>query len=383
MSRVVLVRCDSYDCAKVKEAVKKGVDLLGGVEKFAKRGEKILLKVNLLVGDSPDKCVNTHPSVFRAVGELFKAAGAQVWYGDSPGFGSTLGAAKKAELTGPAQEAGLELKEFQQGKEVFFAEGKQNKKFIIAKAVLDSDGVVSLPKLKTHGFEKFTGCIKNQFGCIPGLLKGEFHVKVPDANDFARMLVDLDSFVRPRLYIMDGITAMEGNGPRGGSPKQMNVLLFSEDPVALDATVCRMINLDPNLVPTVKYGTESGRGVSAQGAIELAGDAFDQFRSDSFDIDRSPLKPYKPRGVLKFFSNALVAKPVINKRKCTKCGTCIKVCPANPKAVDWVNGDKSRPPEHRYTICIRCYCCQELCPEKAIDLRKPLMRRLLGRKKQQ
>ena len=166
--------------------------------------------------------------MFRAVGELFKTAGAQVWYGDSPAFGSTLGAAKKAELTGSALEAGLELKEFQKGEEVFFAEGKQNKKFIIAKAVLDSDGVVSLPKLKTHGFEKFTGCIKNQFGCIPGLLKGEFHVKVPDANDFARMLVDLDSFVRPRLYIMDGITAMEGNGPRGGSPKQMNVLLFSD-----------------------------------------------------------------------------------------------------------------------------------------------------------
>jgi uncharacterized protein (DUF362 family)/Pyruvate/2-oxoacid:ferredoxin oxidoreductase delta subunit len=381
MSRVVLVRCDSYDCAKVKEAVKKGVALLGGVEKFAKRGEKILLKVNLLVGDSPDKCVNTHPSVFRAVGELFKTAGAQVWYGDSPAFGSTLGAAKKAELTGPAQEAGLELKEFEQGEEIVFAEGKQNKRFTIAKPVLGSDGVISLPKLKTHGFEKFTGCIKNQFGCIPGLLKGEFHVKVPDANDFARMLVDLDSFVRPRLYIMDGITAMEGNGPRGGSPKQMNVLLFSEDPVALDATVCRMINLDPNLVPTVKYGTESGRGVSAQDAIELVGDAFDQFRSDSFDIDRSPLKPYNPSGVLKFVSNAFVAKPVINKRKCTECGTCIKVCPANPKAVDWVNGDKSRPPEHRYSLCIRCYCCQELCPEKAIDLRKPLMRRFLGKKK--
>jgi uncharacterized protein (DUF362 family)/Pyruvate/2-oxoacid:ferredoxin oxidoreductase delta subunit len=381
MSKVVLVRCESYDYAKVNEAVKKGVALLGGVDKFAKKGEKILLKVNLLVGEHPDKCVTTHPSVFRAVGELFKSTGAQVSYGDSPAFGSTLGAAKKAGLTGPAQEAGLELKEFEPGQEVLFAQGKQNKKFIIAKAVLDSDGVISLPKLKAHGFEKFTGCIKNQFGCIPGLLKGEFHVKLPDAIDFARMLVDLDTFVRPRLYIMDGITAMEGNGPRGGNPKQMNVLLLSEDPVALDATVCRMINLDLNLVPTVKFGTESGRGVSAQNAVELVGDAFDQFRTDSFDIDRSPLKPFKSSGILKFFSNALVAKPVINKGKCAKCGTCIKVCPANPKAVDWVNGDKSRPPEHRYGICIRCYCCQELCPEKAIDLKKPVLRRLFGKRK--
>ena len=381
MSKVVLIRCDSYEADTVRNAVRKGVDLLGGVSKFAKKNEKILLKVNLLVGDSPDKCVNTHPSVFRAVGELFKTTGAQVWYGDSPAFGSTLGAAKKAELTGPAQEAGLELKEFQQGTEVIFAEGKQNKKFTIAKAVLESDGVISLPKLKTHGFEKFTGSVKNQFGCIPGLLKGEFHVKLPDANHFARMLVDLDSLVRPRLYVMDGIIAMEGNGPRGGNPKPLNVLLFSEDPIALDATVCRIIGLDPDLVPTVKFGAECGRGVSALDAIELAGDGFEQFRADSFDIDRSPIKPYKPSGVMKFFSNALVAKPVINKRKCTKCGTCIKVCPANPKAVDWVNGDTSRPPEHRYAICIRCYCCQELCPEKAIDLKKPLIRRLFGKQK--
>ena len=379
MSKVVLIRCDSYDSAEVNEAVKKGVALLGGVDRFAKKGEKILLKVNLLVGEAPAKCVTTHPAVFRAVGELFKTTGAQVWYGDSPAFGSTAGAAKKSEFVGPAAEAGIELREFQEGEEVVFAQGKQNKKFVIAKAVLESDGVISLPKLKAHGFQKFTGSIKNQFGCIPGLLKGEFHVRVPDALDFAKMLVDLDTFVHPRLYIMDGIIAMEGNGPRGGTPKKMNVLLFSEDPIALDATVCRMINLDPDLVPTVKYGTESGRGVSALNAIELAGDAFDQFRANSFDIDRSPLKPYKPRGVMKFFSNALVPKPVINKTKCTKCGTCVKVCPVNPKAVDWVNGDNSRPPVHQYAICIRCYCCQELCPEKAIDLKKPVLRRLFGK----
>ena len=90
-------------------------------------------------------------------------------------------------MSAVAEETGIELKEFQPGREVHFAEGIQNKKFTIAEAVLESDGIISLPKLKAHGFQKFTGSVKNQFGCIPGLLKGEFHVKVPDALKFAKI----------------------------------------------------------------------------------------------------------------------------------------------------------------------------------------------------
>ena len=248
----------------------------------------------------------------------------------------------------------------------------------IANAVLASDGIISLPKLKAHGMQKFTGCVKNQFGCIPGLLKGEFHVRIPDAYLFAHMLVDLDRLVRPRLYIMDGIIAMEGNGPRGGTPKKMNLLLFSEDPIAADATVCRLIDLDPLLVPTIAFGQAAGRGTHAKETIELLGDAFDSFRCHDFVIDRTPIKPYKEKGALRFVSNRLVPKPVITREKCIMCGVCITVCPVKPKAVDWLNGDTSQPPAHDYRTCIRCYCCQELCPEKAIELRKPLLRRVLS-----
>jgi Pyruvate/2-oxoacid:ferredoxin oxidoreductase delta subunit len=246
--------------------------------------------------------------------------------------------------------------------------------------VLESDGVISLPKLKTHAFEKFTGCIKNQFGCIPGLLKAEFHVKLPDADDFARMLVDLDRLVHPRLYIMDGIHAMEGNGPRGGTPKKMNVLLFSEDPVALDATACRLINVDPALVPTTRFGQEFGHGTFELNKIELLGDPFSSFMTDDFAIDRSPIKPFKTKGILKFLNAAVVPKPVINKKKCVKCGMCVKICPAHPKAVNWENGNTTKPPAHNYSLCIRCYCCQEVCPEKAISIKKPLLRSILIRK---
>ena len=79
---------------------------------------------------------------------------------------------------------------------------------------LAADGIVSLPKLKTHGMVRVTGAVKNQFGCIPGLLKGEFHARMPDVDLFGQLLVDLNLYLRPRLFVMDGIIAMEGNGPR-------------------------------------------------------------------------------------------------------------------------------------------------------------------------
>jgi uncharacterized protein (DUF362 family)/Pyruvate/2-oxoacid:ferredoxin oxidoreductase delta subunit len=380
MSTVALVRCESYEYGEVKTAVQKGYSLLGGAGRFARQGEKILLKVNLLAGEPPEKCVTTHPAVLVAAGEILKTTGARLYYGDSPSFGSTLAAARKSGMVGPAREAGIELREFESGEVVHFAEGIQNKKFIIAKPVLDSDGIISLPKLKTHAFEKFTGCIKNQFGCVPGILKAEFHVKLTDANDFAKMLVDLDRLVHPRLYIMDGIIAMEGNGPRGGTPKPMNVLLFSEDPVALDATVCRLINCDPALVPTIRFGQEYGRGTFEKEKIELLGDEFSSFKADDFVIDRSTIRPFRARGVLKFLNAVVLPKPVIDRKKCIHCGMCVKMCPVNPKAVNWKNGDTSRPPVHDYALCIRCYCCQEVCPEKAIEVRNPLLRKLLIRK---
>jgi len=372
-SKVAIVRCNSYNQQEVNQAIARGLELLGGVESFVKAEEKILLKVNLLAGDVPEKCVTTHPAVFRAVAEQFLAAGACLSYGDSPGFGSSGAAAKKAGITVEADELKLELADFKEGRDVFFEEGNQNKKFFIANGVLDCDGLISLPKMKTHGLERFTGAVKNQFGCVVGMRKGEFHVKLSDATDFAKMLVDLNSYVKPRLYIMDGIIAMEGNGPRGGTPRPMNVILFSTDPIALDATACRMINLNPLFVPTTLVGSETGAGVYKEEEIELVGDALKEFVCMDFIVERSVVKTIKKGRMVQFLNNRLVAKPYIMKEKCNQCGTCVQSCPVEGKAVNWLNGDKTKPPVYDYTKCIKCYCCQEMCPESAIILKEPLI----------
>jgi len=377
MAKVALIRCETYDNSAVKKAVEKGINLLGGPDKFAKKLEHILLKPNLLAGDPPDKCVTTHPAVFKAVAEIFMTTGAIISYGDSPALGSPKGAAKKAGFTAVAEKLRIELADFKTGKEVFFKDGRQNRKFTIAKGVLESDGVISLPKLKTHGLQRLTGCVKNQFGCIPGILKSEYHVKLPDANDFGKMLVDLNRLVAPRLYIMDGICAMEGNGPRGGTPRKMNVLLFSEDPIALDATICRLIDLNPLFVPTTKFGQEFGAGTYLKEEIELVGDNFEAFKNKNFNVEKAPVDPYKKKAFQKVINNRILLKPVILEQRCVQCGVCVEMCPVNPKAVNWFNGDKSKSPVYNYDDCIRCYCCQELCPESAIKLKKPLLRRFL------
>lgn len=380
MPKVAIVRCDSYDYALVKIAVEKGINLIGGPNVFVEKGEKILLKPNLLSADSHEKCVTTHPSVFKAVAEVFKKAGAILSYGDSPAFQNTDIAAQKSGIAAVADELGVKLANFNEGQEVSFPEGIQNKKFIIAKGVLENDGLVSLPKLKTHAYAKMTGSIKNQFGCIPGTLKGEFHVKLPDVNNFSTMLIDLNRFIKPRLFIMDGIYAMEGNGPRGGNPIKMNILMFSLDPIALDATVCRIIKLNPEFVPTIKIGSKAGLGTYLENEIELIGDDINGFINQNFAVKREPLKPFKVGIVLGLLRNLVVPKPFINHVKCKNCGICVKMCPVEPKAVNWHNGDRKNKPSHLYKNCIRCYCCQELCPESAITLKVPFIRKMIKRK---
>lgn len=375
-SKVAIVRCNSYDKDEVRLAVTRGIELLGGAGNFVRKGEKILLKVNLLVGEVPEKSVNTHPAVFRSVAEIFASKGAIISYGDSPGFGTPHAAAKKCGIADVAEELKIELADFKEGREVFYEEGIQNKKFFIANGVLDSDGIISLPKLKTHALERFTGSIKNQFGCVVGMRKGEFHVKLPDATDFARMLVDLNNCVKPRLYIMDGVVAMEGNGPRSGSPRPLNVLLFSTDPVALDATASRIINLNPLYVPTTLLGAESGAGTFMEKEIEIVGDELNDFICKDFNVVRTPVKTVKKSQVVSFLTNRLVAKPVIIPDKCTQCGTCVQSCPVEGKAVNWSDGDRTKAPVYDYNKCIRCYCCQEMCPEGAIILKDPMIIRV-------
>ena len=372
------MRCETYDDEVVLAAVEKGLELIGGVSNLVKPGESIVMKPNVLYGTNPEKGVCTHPSVFRAVGIMLKKAGARVSYGDSPSFGRSGMHMGRAGLKRVADELGIERADFDKGRTVSHKDALLIKNFVVANGVLDSDGLVNLPKLKTHPLVRFTGAVKNQFGCIPGLLKSQYHVKLVDPYDFAAMLVDLNTLTKPRFCVMDGIVAMEGNGPRSGKLTKLNVLLFSGDPVALDATACRIINLDPEVVPTATLGEKAGLGTYHSDNIELVGERIESFVDSDFDVIRTPPEHANRSRIRALIKNRLSERPTINKASCSLCGLCVKMCPVDPKAVDWRKGDRSRPPAYDYDLCIRCYCCQESCPEGAVFAQNPLLGRLFS-----
>ena len=271
------------------------------------------------------------------------------------------------------------MADFSSGETISFPEGRLIKQFVIASGVLAADGIVSLPKMKTHGLTRITGAIKNQFGCIPGLLKSEFHARLPELERFSQMLVDLNLFLSPRLYVMDGVVAMEGNGPRSGTPRAVSVLLLSTDPVALDSVACRIVNLDPELVLPITWGETWGLGNCAR--VDTLGDSLESFVVSDFKVDRQRAVEPHHQGVLgAVFTNLVVPRPVVVRENCTACGTCVTVCPVTPKAIDFVSGDGHKePPRHDYSSCIRCYCCQEMCPFKAIVIETPLLGRIIHR----
>ena len=373
-SRVAVVRCASYDPAEVDAAVTRALALLGGAGAFVRAGERIVLKPNLLVASAPEKAVTTHPAVFAAVARALASAGATLAWGDSPGFGSGEGAGRKAGIAHVAASLGIPIADFARGREVPFTDGALIKRFNIAEGVLAADGLVSLPKLKTHALTRMTGAVKNQFGCVPGMLKGEFHTKMPDVERFCQMLVDLNRLLAPRLTVMDAVVAMEGNGPRGGDPREVGVLVVSADPVAVDAVGCRIMALDPALVGTCVWGERLGLGTMSD--IELVGDEVPVIAD--FVVNRAAVST--TRGIGSPLGKRLLApRPFIIGERCTRCGTCVSVCPVDPKAVDWPDQDRSRVPVHDYSRCIRCYCCQEMCPERAIEVMTPPLGRLIRR----
>lgn len=382
--RVALLPIDSYDQPLVDAAVQKGIALLGGLEGLVQREEHILIKPNLLGKAAPEKAMTTHPAVFEAVaGLLLREGYAHLSYGDSPANPATTPAhsANACGIAEAAERLGIPMANFNAGSTVPFEAGKVSKSFYLCQGVQDADAIINVCKMKTHALERITGAVKNLYGCIWSLNKGAGHVSYPNSEVFADMLVDLNRCLQPRLHIMDGIVAMEGNGPSSGVPRPMNVLLFSTDPVALDAVYAALVHLDPASVPTCVCGERQGLGTMTLSQLEVAtpdgvlsvADAVARYGCSDFDVYRGALGKHT-LGRLAMLLPFLQARPQVQKDKCIACGVCERVCPVPGKAVHSGHGQKAT---YDYKKCIRCFCCQEMCPAKAIDVhRNPIAQRL-------
>jgi uncharacterized protein (DUF362 family)/Pyruvate/2-oxoacid:ferredoxin oxidoreductase delta subunit len=379
MNTVSISRCETYDSADISAAIDAALSPLGGMAAFVSPGQRVLLKINLLSRAMPERAVTTHPEFVRAVIREAKAAGGIVTVGDSPGGTNSVNATRRLwEDTGIAAvcaEEAVELVLFDDDCVRATAEGSELfPTFTLGRAVVETDVLITLPKFKTHGFMMFTGAVKNLFGCIPGLEKAQYHLKVPDRDDFGGMLVDLMLACKPTLAIMDAVVGMEGEGPAGGTPRHVGAVLASADCVAMDVVAASMAGLSPMEVYTNKAAARRGLGPASVEEVDVVGVDWRELAPSGFALPARDITAMMPAWLGKRLRGWATARPVlVRAHECTRCKTCEKNCPVDAIVV------KSDGPVFDNSLCIRCYCCQELCPPQCIGLTTPPLARFAQR----
>jgi uncharacterized protein (DUF362 family) len=247
---VSLIRAKSYEQEALRESLTTLLEPLGGIAAFVKRGDRVLLKPNLLTGSRPTKECTTRPELVRAVAEMVMEVGGKPFLGDSPAFGSAKGVATANGLLPILEELNIPIVEFH-GKRYQTVNDNFNH-LLLSKEAMEADVIINLPKVKSHLQLTVTLGVKNLFGCVPGKMKAWWHFEAgKDTTRFGEMLVETARAINPNLTILDGIIGHEGNGPSGGEPRALGVLAASDNVFALDRAVLEILKVDPLKVPTV------------------------------------------------------------------------------------------------------------------------------------
>ncbi len=382
MSDVSVVSCPSYDEKTVKAALAEVLAPMGGLD-WVTPGMRIVIKANLVSMMKPDAAATTHPALLSALVPMLTERGADVVIGDSPGGlynAAFVNRIYSATGMREAERAGARLNQNFATAEALFPDARVAREFTYTAYLDDADAIIDVCKLKTHGMMGMSAAAKNMFGVIPGTFKPEYHFRYPDHKDFAAMIVDLNDYFAPKmkLCIADAVVGMEGNGPTQGTPRPIGALLASRSPHALDLVCAHLIGLSPADVPTLSAACERGLIPESIREIEVTGDPDAFVIADYQNIHVRRSLQFEGRGkfAAMFVRSALCATPRPEKRSCIGCRKCAEICPA--RVIVMKNG---KPVIDR-DKCIRCFCCQEFCPVGAMKVHRPLIARILNRKKQ-
>ena len=364
-TKVAIVKCRSYEREKVGRAVKEAFGLLGGMERFIKRGEKVLIKPNMLSARPAEDGVCTHLEVIRSVVRLVKDCGAVPCVGDNPG--GSISPAKAYEGSGLlsfAKEEGVELKEV---KDIKVVNG-----IPIASYVFECDKIINLPKMKTHSLMRLTGAVKNMYGAAAGLHKTELHKKFPSPEEFTKVLIDTFEAVKPNLVLMDGIVSMDQAGPASGRLKDTGLLIASEDSVAVDSVFAELIGMKPLDILTTREAFNRKLGEADLENIEILGEKISDNLIKDFEVPGKPGLITLLGPSAKFVAKFIKFGPHIDGKICKKCRICAETCPVSAIAID--------PKKSIIDLkkCIRCMCCHEVCPYRAVELRRNFLAKVFG-----
>jgi uncharacterized protein (DUF362 family)/NAD-dependent dihydropyrimidine dehydrogenase PreA subunit len=362
-AKVAIVACDSYNRPDIEAAVEQAVDLLGGMARFIRPGERVLVKPNLCLAEPPEKSITTHPEIVRKIALMGNEAGAQVIVGDNP-----VGDADRSRLNKIWERTGVgvilegircERSFLDRGMTVFTSRIKeQDYSYYLSKELFDLDLIINVPKFKTHSLMAFTGAVKNLYGLLPGNSKKKLHSELPVHEDFATLLADVYHLIRPGLNIMDAVIGIEGDGPGAqGTCRKIGLIMASDDGFALDSVAARLMNLEPSFILTNRIGGAKGFGEIDMQQIEILGEPLAKYIMEDFKMPAT--SRYRP-DLTHLLFNLARAYIKILPETCKACGLCVPNCPAD--SIQILDGTALIDQK----TCISCMTCHEICPEGAV-----------------
>ncbi len=280
---MTLTRCSDYNRPAVAEAIERQFKLLGGLEKFVRPGDTVLLKPNFIAPRSRRHATQTDPAVILETARLLKDFGVKPFVGDSPAWGDVFACVKALELEEPLKKMAVPVRQLDRPE--WCKVGAGGTRVGISSVALDADVIINLPKFKSHQQLVATFAVKNMFGCVAGKRKALWHfAKGSSADDFCGLLIDIFKFLNPALTIIDAVTAMDGPGPIRGRARPLGWLIGGIDPIACETICARLVGIEPESLPIIKTAKLMGFGCSDPARIEIAGDDFSQSVCTDFQL---------------------------------------------------------------------------------------------------
>ncbi len=259
------------------ETVRNALDLIGGMEKTVNKGEKVFIKPNLVAPLTKESGAVTDPEVTRAVIQLVREAGAsQIRVGDSPFF--FYESRRAFEVTGTekvVKEEGAEVVYLDEDEylEIESPKAKLMNTIKLPKTLLDCDKFITVPKLKTHSMCRVSLAIKNQIGLLSPEEKKIYH-----RTDIHQKVVDVTLAAKPDLAIIDGLVALEGQGPTYGNAVDTGIIIAGTDVVSVDAVASSIMGFEPQEIPHINLAALQGLGEKDLNKIELKGASINEAR---------------------------------------------------------------------------------------------------------
>lgn len=353
MAYLLPIRIPRYDPALIQPAVSQMLDRSG----IPWKGKTVLVKPNLLGPFTPDSGVVTHPILIAVLREELRRRGSRVLVGDSPGVRGYGMVSRMTRVTGVKEAAGDDLVNLNLRPRQVGISSRYVERVSVCSEVFEADYWISVPKLKTHLSTVITGALKNSYGLLVGGEKARLHYLAPRAAEFGELLVDVYALRPPDLVVMDAVVGMEGNGPSGGKRREVGYLLSSDSGGAMDLAACRLMGIEPELVPTVVWARRKGLAPPDLEAVDVEGQlvTVPGFRMPS------TVARLDPGGIVQRAVYRVLSRPRlhVDRGKCTSCASCVSGCPTGAVTLrEYPRFDRDR--------CIACYCCCELCPQGAI-----------------